>query len=103
MKIQSEYWRDFHLQSVFMLQAGVDNDPLALVKVGSARHWKAISHRLTINFEDLDLEENREEEHQHQQPQQQPDIEEEMTESEDRPTTPLDFKPTTAQQLRLVW
>ena len=74
---------------------------MALVKVGSARHWKAISHRLTINFEDLDLEENKEEEEEQQQ--QQSDIGEDIGDVEDRPVTPPDFKPTTAQQLRLVW
>jgi len=41
------------------IKAGVDDDPLSLVKVSSARHWKAISHRLTINFEGMELEENK--------------------------------------------
>ena len=92
----------------------MDDDPLALVKVGSARQWKAISHRLTINFEDLDLDEKKEEEeqqqqHQLQQQQQQQqqqsyfEEEEEVIRVEERPSTPADFKPTTAQQLRLIW
>jgi len=28
-----------------------------LVKVSSARHWKAISGKLTVNFEGMELEE----------------------------------------------
>ena len=27
-----------------------------MVKVSSARHWKAISHRLTVNFEGMKLQ-----------------------------------------------
>ena len=38
-------------------QAGVESgDPLSLVKVASAKQWKAISRKLTINFDDLEEE-----------------------------------------------
>ena len=36
-------------------QAGVEeNDPLSMVKVASAKQWKTISRKLTINFDDLE-------------------------------------------------
>ena len=38
-------------------QVGVEqDDPLSLVKVASAKQWKAISRKLTINFDDLEEE-----------------------------------------------
>ena len=39
-------------------QIGVEeDDPLAIVKVASAKQWKSISRKLTINFDDLEEEE----------------------------------------------
>ena len=39
-------------------QVGVEeDDPLAIVKVASAKQWKTISRKLTINFDDLEEEE----------------------------------------------
>ena len=36
-------------------QAGVEeNDPLSMVKVASAKQWKNISKKLTINFDDVE-------------------------------------------------
>ena len=76
------------------------------MKVSSARHWKAISHRLTVNFEGMDLDENKEDQPfqsfeteyriDNRKPDNAIDIEIE------RPTTPTDYKPTTATQLRLI-
>jgi hypothetical protein len=91
----------FLIVAVF-IQAGVDDDPLSLVKVSSARHWKAISHRLTVNFEGMELEENREDE---VVTSLANDVDVDTTPSSpnvERPSTPTEFKPTTAQQLRLI-
>jgi hypothetical protein len=78
-------------------QAGVDdNDPLKLVKVSSARHWKAISHRLTVNFEGMDLDENKEEDAGHAF-----DVDAAPRPGHaHRATTPPEFKPSTAQQVQ---
>lgn len=39
-----------------LIQAGVDqDDPLSILKVGSAKQWKAISRTLTINMGDIDI------------------------------------------------
>ena len=91
-----------------MIQAGVDkNDPLSLVKVSSAKQWKAISRTLTINFNDIELEEG----------ESKTDIDKvsdttkvELPDSilsvkstvEERPMTPETFIPTKVQQLRLI-
>ena len=56
---------------------------MSSVKVGSAKEWKAISRRLTINLDGIDLNEDH----------SNPPV---------RPTTPGEFKPTTVQQLRLL-
>ena len=41
-------------------QVGVEeDDPLAIVKVASAKQWKSISRKLTINFDDLEEEETQ--------------------------------------------
>ena len=46
-------------------QIGVEeDDPLAIVKVASAKQWKSISRKLTINFDDLEEVENAESKHQ---------------------------------------
>ena len=76
-----------------------DNDPLKMVKVSSARHWKAISHRLTVNFEGMELDENKED-----QPMQglEPVTRSDVGADVERPTTPTHFKPSTATQLRLI-
>ena len=66
-----------------LVQPSVD-DPLSLVKVASAKQWKAISQKLSINLDGIDLGE------------------EEAQMKESRPTTPSDFKPSTVQQLRLI-
>lgn len=68
------------------IQPGPDSgDPLSSVKVGSAKDWKAISRRLTINLDGIDLNA------------------EDCNQVEPiRPDTPCDFKMTTAQQLRLL-
>ena len=43
-------------------QMGVEqDDPLSLVKVASAKQWKAISRKLTINFDDFEEEDKHEE------------------------------------------
>ena len=70
-----------------LIQAGVEgNDPLSLINVVSAKQWKAISQKLTINLDGIDLND---------EPQ--------MTKDPlPRPDTPTDFTPTTVKQLRLV-
>ena len=70
-----------------------------MVKVSSARHWKAISHRLTVNFEGMELDENKED-----QPMQglEPVTRSDVGADVERPTTPTHFKPSTATQLRLI-
>ena len=45
------------MKPTISVQAGVqDNDPMSLVKVASAKQWKQISRKLTINFDDLEEE-----------------------------------------------
>ena len=45
----------FEVKPRISVQAGVeDNDPMSLVKVASAKQWKQISRKLTINFDDLE-------------------------------------------------
>ena len=45
----------FEAKPRISVQAGVeDNDPMSLVKVASAKQWKQISRKLTINFDDLE-------------------------------------------------
>ncbi len=69
--------------------------------MATARHWKAISHRLTVNFEGMDLDETKEDE-----PTANSDLgttaAADISAMIERPSTPTDFKPSTAQQLRLV-
>lgn len=41
-----------------IVQPGVENgDPLSMVKITSAKQWKAISRKLTINLDGIDLNE----------------------------------------------
>ena len=64
------------------IQAGLDsNDVLSMFKVGSAKQWKAMSKNLVVNIND---------------------VPEEALEEDVRPQTPSHFKPTKAQQLRLL-
>ena len=89
----------------------MDDDPLKMVKVSSARQWKAISHRLTVNFEGMELDENKEDETSSMSPTnvemskfEKSNVEMSNGDSSivERPTTPTEFKPTMAQQLRLI-
>lgn len=133
-----EKWRQIHRsitprtssrnscsQPKITAQIGVEeNDPLSMVKVASAKQWKTISRKLTINFDDLEEVKTPQ-----QQPTSnmtsiktpfeealdeakkqaliQPEIIEQTLEDDsldDRPDTPLSFKPTTVQELRrLCW
>ncbi len=94
-----------------LLQAGVeDGDPLALVKVASAKQWRVISRKLTINFDDLEEQEAA------KTPTPTnataltvPSITTTMSSPSPprsprsrRPATPDSFKPTTVQQMRRI-
>ena len=71
------------------IQPGVEGgDPLSLVKVSSAKQWKAISQKLSINLDGIDLEDNK----------VHPSIES----PEIRPSTPTEFIPTKVEQLRRI-
>lgn len=115
----------FEAKPRISVQAGVeDNDPMSLVKVASAKQWKQISRKLTINFDDLEepskvevkvqptpfpiktpLDEALEEVSLQKRNAPPPDTEyiEESNISQSNAT--LDsFKPTTVQELRrLCW
>ncbi len=76
-----------------LIQPGVDGgDPLSLVTVASAKQWKAISQKLSINLDGIDLDETA------------------TSSTKDcvefsrspRPHTPIEFVPTTVKQLRLL-
>ena len=54
-----EKWRHLsktpEVKPSISVQAGVEeNDPISLVKVASAKQWKQISRKLTINFDELE-------------------------------------------------
>ena len=54
-----EKWRHLsktpEVKPSISVQAGVEeNDPMSLVKVASAKQWKQISRKLTINFDELE-------------------------------------------------
>ena len=70
-----------------MVQPGVPEggDPLSMVKVTSAKQWKAISRKLTINLDGITLGKDDGDD-----------------DPMPRPETPSDFKPTTVQQLQLI-
>ena len=91
-----------------VIQAGIDkSDPLSIVKVSSAKQWKAISKNLTINLNDIELEDV---EYQNNQNEiiDKPDSEQNELSSSvglengERPPTPLTFNPTKVQQLRMI-
>ena len=70
-----------------MVQPGVEGgDPLSMVKVTSAKQWKAISRKLTINLDGITLGRDGD------------DNDDPLP----RPATPSEFKPTTVQQLQLI-
>ena len=74
-----------------MVQPGVEGgDPLSMVKVTSAKQWKAISRKLTINLDGITLNEG--------------DLGSGGGHDDPvpRPNTPSEFKPTTVQQLQLI-
>ena len=92
-----------------VIQEGIDkSDPLSLVKVSSAKQWKAISKNLTINLSDIELEDEQ------SNPVSGEDIVKIEAESseivlpntdvpdEERPGTPPNFIPSKVQQLRLI-
>ena len=91
-----------------VIQAGIDkSDPLSIVKVSSAKQWKAISKNLTINFNDIELEDADSKNVENET------IENATTEENDlsssigldavgRPSTPVSFNPTKVQQLRMI-
>lgn len=94
------------------VQVGVEeNDPLSMVKVASAKQWKTISRKLTINFDDLEepekkvvktpLDEALEEFKLRVSVEEEKKI---VPVMDQRPQTPQSFKPTTVQALRrLCW
>lgn len=135
-----EKWRQIHRsltprtssrnscsQPKITAQAGVEeNDPLSMVKVASAKQWKTISRKLTINFDDLEevssptpqplncmtavktpFEEALDEaKRQAMMAKPQISIDKTVVDDslDDRPDTPLSFKETTVQELRrLCW
>ncbi|TRY68865.1 hypothetical protein TCAL_05071 [Tigriopus californicus] len=71
------------IRSCNVVQPGVDeNDPLSIVKVNSAKQWKAISKNLTIDLQGIDISEK---------------------ETCGKSSKELSgFVPTTAQQLRII-
>ena len=72
------------------VQPGVDEgDLLSMVKVSSAKQWKLISQKLSINLDGINLQEDLE------------DLENSSVGGK-RPPTPTDFEDTTLQQLRLI-
>ena len=91
-----------------VIQAGIDkSDPLSIVKVSSAKQWKAISKNLTINFNDIELEDAD------SKTVENETIENTNTEENNlsssigldtvgRPSTPVSFNPTKVQQLRMI-
>lgn len=71
------------VRSVNVVQPGLDeNDPLSIVKINSAKQWKAISKNLTIDLQGIDIS----------------DKETHGKSSKDL----FEFVPTTAQQLRII-
>ena len=100
-----EKWRHLsktpEVKPSISVQAGVEeNDPMSLVKVVSAKQWKQISRKLTINFDDLEGS----------------DDDKKVTDTEPTLNTPTpdtmesvedrlgNFIPTTVQELRrLCW
>ena len=123
----------FNMQrGTVVAQAGVEeNDPLSMVKVASAKQWKNISKKLTINFDDVEEDENSanatattttptpgveapnpiiiapETSSQVVSEEKiliEPPIQVPTPTDEWRPKTPESFKPTTVQELRrLCW
>ena len=92
-----------------IIQAGIDHsDPLSLVKVASAKQWKAISKNLTINFDDITLKDGESENIAAGDNNYLAEIKSDdtvlvkTTLCEDRPSTPQSFIPTKVQQLRLI-
>ena len=91
-----------------VIQAGIDkSDPLSIVKVSSAKQWKAISKNLTINFNDIELEDD-DSNTVHNESFSKEDTEKTDLlssiglDSEERPVTPQCFNPTKEQQLRMI-
>jgi predicted protein tyrosine phosphatase len=91
-----------------VIQAGIDkSDPLSIVKVGSAKQWKAISKNLTINFNDIELQDgdvktNPKTANDNAEVGQNDSSLIQTQGLEERPTTPQSFVDTTVQQLRMI-
>ena len=75
-----------------LIQPGVEGDVLSMVKVVSAKQWKNISEKVTINFDDINIV--------HQQTEEYLAPNTRLT--DDRPATPCEFIPTLVKQLRLL-
>ncbi len=94
-------------------QVGVEeNDPLAMVKVASAKQWKNISRKLTINFDDLEQDQRETTPKPTLMSSIRTPLEEAYLEAKNLPIvpqvsveefdTPDGFKPTTVQELRRI-
>ncbi|XP_040577973.1 uncharacterized protein [Lepeophtheirus salmonis] len=63
-----------------------------LLKVDSAKKWKSISQKVSINFDDINISESQEAEEKN----------EDVSLVLEIPQTPIDFKPTLSKQLRIL-